>query len=404
VEGARLSVSPRLAALMSYPKFASSTPRMLILQSDYWLDGACGRAAEGLGWEVRRAPVTLEGVMSREMIGGLLETLALFRPDFIFSVNASGMDEMGILARLFADLHVPSVTWYVDVPRTILLDRDCYGSEYALGLTWDGVYEDYLRSVGYAEAHTLPLGVDDSLFNAPPAEAWDRPPTFIANSMTANAAREWAWLAARAPVALAVSEAFVAGRVSRDTFGAGLDAMMGEGVAAEWDEHERRHAEMYCFIEGTRRLRMQLVETLDPLGMAVAGDDDWRAVSSQCLPYINYSLELPEYYRRCPVNVNSTSLQMPQAVNQRVLDCPAAGGFLLTDAQSQLGELFDLDKEAAVYHSLDEARAMYTYFLREPAARTRIAGLARRRALGEHTYGHRLLHIVSLLKSRFGKG
>jgi len=403
VEAPRLAVSPRLASLMTYPKFAASTPRMLILQSDYWLDGACGRAAERLGWEVRRAPVTLEGVMSREMIGGLLETLATFRPDFIFSVNASGMDEWGMLAHLFADLHVPSVTWYVDVPRTILLDRDCYGSEYTVALTWDGAYEEYLRSVGYAEAHTLPLGLDDTLFNAPPIEACDLLPTFIANSMTANAAREWAWLAEHPAVALAVNDAFASGRVNRATFGLGLDAMMGEGVTAGWDEHERRHAEMYCFIEGTRRLRTQLVETLDPLGMAVAGDEDWRAVSRHCLPYINYALELPTYYQRCPVNVNSTSIQMPSAVNQRVLDCPAAGGFLLTDAQTQLSELFEAD-EVAVYHSLDEAVGLYQEYLAAPAARRDLTARARRRVLGEHTYGHRLLHIVSLLKSRFGQG
>lgn len=388
---------------MTYPKFATSTPRMLILQSDYWLDAACGRAAERLGWEVRRVPVTLEGVMSREMIAGLLETLALFRPDFIFAVNASGMDEWGMLAHLFADLHVPSVTWYVDVPRTILLDRDCYGSDYAVGISWDGAYEDYLRRVGYAEAHTVPLGVDNTLFNAPPRAECDLPPTFIANSMTANAATEWAWLAEHAVVALAVSDAFSEGRVNRATFGQGLDAMMGEGVAAGWDEHERRHAEMYCFIEGTRRLRTQLVETLDPLGMAVAGDGDWKAVSRQCLPYINYSLELPAYYQRCPMNLNSTSIQMPNAVNQRVLDCPAAGGFLLTDAQPQLAELFDAD-EVAVYHSLDEAVALYQEYLAAPLARRELIARARRRALGEHTYGHRLLHIVSLLKSRFGQG
>lgn len=389
---------------MTYPKFASPTPRMLILQSDYWLDGACGRAAERMGWEVRRAPVTLEGVMSREMIAGLLETLATFRPDFIFSVNASGMDEMGMLAQLFADLYVPSATWFVDVPRTILLDRTCYGTDYAVAFTWDGAYEDYLRRVGYGAAHTLPLGVDDTLFNAPPADAWEQPPTFIANSMTGNAATEWAWLVQHPSVAMAVAEALDAGRVTREQFGLGLDAMVGDGVALAWDEHERRHAEMYCFIEGTRRLRTSLVESLSPLGMAVAGDDDWQAVASHCLPYINYSLELPAYYRACPLNMNSTSIQMPGAVNQRVLDCPAAGGFLLTDAQAQLGDLFDVEREVAVYRSLEEAASLYTHYLRQPAARTEIVERARRRILGEHTYGHRLLHIVSLLKSRFGDG
>lgn len=386
---------------MQYRKFASGAPRILILESGYWLDHACMHAAAARGWPIERASVTLEGMLSREAIAQLLEKLIAFQPDFIFSVNATGADEAGMLPHLFADLEVPWVTWFVDDPRTILLNRACYGTEWGVALTWDPTYLLDLRACGFGEVHALPLGVDDTLFNNEPLADCPVPPTFIANSMTQQAAREWAWLLEHPPVADAVAAAFDAGRITRHNFGRGLGAMVGDACLA-WDEHERRHAEIYCFVEGTRRLRWDLVQALLPRGIAVAGDDTWAEITPLALPYINYTLELPGYFRHCSVNINSTSIQMPHAVNQRVLDCPAAGGFLLTDAQGQLEELFDVEREMAVYHSLDEALELMLYYVAHPHERAQMALRARYRVLNEHTYGHRLAHIVSLLKARFG--
>jgi spore maturation protein CgeB len=81
---------------------------------------------------------------------------------------------------------------------------------------------------------------------------------------------------------------------------------------------------------------------------------------------------------------------MAHTVNQRVLDCPAAGGFLLIDAQPALAELFDVEKEIASYESLDECVELQRLYRANPSARTEITGRARKRILGEHTYGHRL--------------
>ncbi|MBI1317726.1 MAG: glycosyltransferase [Candidatus Hydrogenedens sp.] len=400
----RLQVSERLQAMMTYPKFAGESPRILILESRYWLDDACMHACDRMGWSYARVGINAEGVMPREQLGELLMAVTEFRPDFIFTVNAAGMDEDGMLAALFADLHIPMVTWYVDDPRTILLGRDCYGSAYSIAVTWDEAYEDYLRARGYADAWTLPLAADTTVFDAEPAQDSPLPPAFVANSMEHFVARERAWLAEHPPVLAAIDAAFGAGRVHRDTFGAGLGAMAGEGAMESWDEHERRHAELYCFIEGTRRLRRALVEHLAPHGMVVRGDEAWGTITGNWGPYINYEQDMPAFYRQCAVNVNSTSIQMPNAVNQRVLDCPAAGGFLLTDNQPALRRMFDVDTETVVYSTLEEAAEKMQYYQTHPQARLEIVRRARARVLGEHTYEHRLRDLTARLKAFFGNG
>ena len=49
MDGPRLAVSARLREMMGYDKFRGSAPRMLVLESQYWLDVACMGAAERMG-------------------------------------------------------------------------------------------------------------------------------------------------------------------------------------------------------------------------------------------------------------------------------------------------------------------------------------------------------------------
>ena len=93
---------------------------------------------------------------------------------------------------------------------------------------------------------------------------------------------------------------------------------------------------------------------------------------------------------------------MATAVNQRVFDCPGAGGFLLTDNQASLAELFDVESEVAIYTTLEEAREQLRWFMARLDARRAITARARKRILGEHTYRHRLEAIVGLLQGLYG--
>lgn len=401
MEPLRLDVSPRMRELMAYPKFAGEAPRLLVLHSNYWLDAACAHAAEGLGWTWQRVDVAIAGQLGREAIANILETLATFRPDFVLSINLSGMDERGMFANLFNDLAIPYVTWFVDDPRTILLDRNLYGTPHATALTWDRAYEDYLWDRGFGLVTTVPLAVDDTVFNASPVDATAGPPAFVGSSMTSHAQDEWAWISQYPDLAIAVTSALEEGRVTRDGFSRGIGHLLGD-VAETFDPHQRRHAEIYCFVEGTRRLRHRLISALADMDLVAHGDGGWVEVTPHVGPPVDYANGLATFYRQCPVNLNITSVQMRNTVNQRVFDCPAAGGFLLTDDQADLKALFAED-EVVTYDSLDSCRAKLSEYVGHPAARREVTARARKRILGEHTYRHRLETIVALLKDRFGE-
>jgi spore maturation protein CgeB len=172
----RLNVSPRMKALMQYDKCAGPSPRILVLHGNYWLDNACFNAAADMGWEIARAPVSMAGTMSKEMIALLFQALTEFKPDFILSINLSGMDQNGMFAHLFADLAIPYVTWFVDDPRTIIMGRNEYATDFAIALTWGKAYKHYLEQRGFAEVHVVPLAADHTLFNNQPTQDMHHPP------------------------------------------------------------------------------------------------------------------------------------------------------------------------------------------------------------------------------------
>jgi len=355
-----------------------------------------------MGWECETVPVPMVGHFSREGLERLILTLIEFKPDFVLTANLSGMDTRGVLAALFRDLRVLIAAWFVDDPRTILMDSDMMAFPEAVAFSWDASYLPYLRERGFGMAAWLPLAADTSLFNAEPAESWTLPPALVANSMTAQSEEMLQRLRHMSPDAAEnLEKAFDAGRVTRQRFAEGAQALLDcGGDMFAGDPELRRAVEMAAFVEGTRRLRIDLARALAPEGLHVRGDPDWTRYlpEEQCGPYVNYEVDLPHFYRDCPVNLNATSIQMPRAVNQRVFECPAAGGFLLTDAQPDLFDLFEPGAEAIYWQTLDECRELLRDYLANPGARRSVALRARQRVLKQHTYQHRLREMVRLLK------
>jgi spore maturation protein CgeB len=401
MEPFRLEITPALANHMAYDKFRSDPIRLLILEGDYWIDRACARAAEAMGWDVVRCPVKMVGTMPREMLKELFNAIVTHRPDFVLSVNLSGMDVDGMLAGFLADLKIPHATWFVDGPRAIMAGNHASATDYAVAYTWEPAYVEYLEGCGFGGVYVSPLAVDETLFNQEPVDIHPHPPSFVGDSMVQHAAREWPFIEQIPSLKAAVECAFEAGRVDRQLFSRGVEAILGDGADA-FSADDLHHAERIFFIEGTRRLRHELAVQLGPHGLHVRGDRQWEEVTPDFGPPLGYFDELAPFYRDCSVNLNTTSVQMATAVNQRVFDCPAAGGFLLTDEQGQLGELFDQEKEIVGYSTLEEARELMTWFLDRPGARREIIEHAQRRIFGEHTYRHRLDRIAEQMKAIYG--
>jgi len=399
MSGPRLQITPGMRAFLDYPKFRGPT-RMLVLETGYFFDRTWARAGEDLGWAVETAPSAMVGNVSRDDIARLFEALGAFKPDFILTSNYAGIDVQGLFSQFFEDAKIPYVSWFTDTPRMILFGRRMHVSSYAVAATWERSFIPHFEALGFRHIHPMPLATDPALFNGEPAQSFARDVAFVGNSMiqlTAEALQKHERLP---ELKAAVERAILEGRVNRDTFAAGLDAIIDASLLEGLDDSQRRNLELLVNYQYTMLQRINLVETLRSVNVAVHGDPLWDRVIPGARPGVDYFTALPAFYRSTAVNVNNTSLQMKTTVNQRVFDCPAAGGFLITDAQPEIESLFDAD-EVVTYASLEELLDKTRYYLNQPDERAAIVRKARRRILAEHTHRHRLEGLEAFLRERF---
>lgn len=90
-------------------------------------------------------------------------------------------------------------------------------------------------------------------------------------------------------------------------------------------------------------------------------------------PPVNYLEDLPNAYRLSKINMNLTMRGITSGVPLRVFDIMGVGGFMLTNFQPEIDELFSIGKDIEVYQNFDELEEKVEYYLRNDDIRQKIA-------------------------------
>jgi spore maturation protein CgeB len=90
----------------------------------------------------------------------------------------------------------------------------------------------------------------------------------------------------------------------------------------------------------------------------------------------------------------------PYAVNLRLYEATGMGALLVTDAKSDLGELFDVGSELVAYASPEECAELVSYYCSKPDEASRIAAAGQQRTLRDHTWNHRMERLMAMVESR----
>lgn len=90
-------------------------------------------------------------------------------------------------------------------------------------------------------------------------------------------------------------------------------------------------------------------------------------------------------------------------VNSRAFELAAAGACQVADLKEDLATLFKPGEEVIGYRDLGELRRQLDYFLAHPDEARAIGDNARRRALAEHTLGHRVDEMLAAVEERLGR-
>ena len=397
-----------------YPKFQEAKPRVLFIDSDYFLCDEITAAFKRLEVPFQLLTLGNTDVGTQSFIESLLRAVVDFKPDYVFTVNHFGLDREGKLAQLLQELQLPLASWFVDNPHLILHEYAHPATQNTVIFTYDAGNEEMLRRKGFDNVHYMPLATDPHRFapqqsKTTPAD-WVCDVSFVGNSMlsaVSNSLKD-----AVLPPQLQMQYEKVAA-----DFGKSGELNVASFLASgypEWDKAfkemettgKRLALESLLTWEATRQYRLNCVSQLLEFCPLIVGDNGWKSQLPQTprwrhLSAIDYYEELPAFYQQSSINFNCTSQQMKGAVNQRVFDVPATGSFLITDHREQIENLFDIGTEVVVYRNPEEIPGLIKKYLSNPTARAVITSAARRRILAKHTYEVRLSSIIDIMRKTF---
>ncbi len=386
----------KLKQYFSYPKFANPKTRILYLFQDYWLQRELINCFESLDHSVYSFKIIVD---PNQMLDGLLKACIRFKPDIIIGTNHLGFDPEGKIARILSDLKLPVAFWYLDDFRFIIQHQAVHANDSTILFVFDKNYQPDLEQLGFPLIHYLPLGTPFD------------PTTDYSNSKFQYLYRNLTFIGSSFHGTLQRWEK--PGYNSRQNLLA-ADYDFTEPVPhlvealKKWSKDFHNINDFYHFAGfvaalATQKYRQTYLQAVEHLPLQIFGDKKWCTLNipARINPSTVYQLDTPAVYRQSQINLNLSSQQLDSAVNQRVFDVAAVGGFLLTDWKDSLPELFDIDTEVACFRSKDEMNELIDYYSRHPAEREKIIARARKRITANHLLIQRASEMLSVARKVF---
>lgn len=395
-----------------YPKFQKTKPRVLFFNRPYFLTGEITSAMERLGLSYCSIDIGMGDTARDGFVEDLLKAVVDFRPDFALTVNHFGVDREGKLTDLLLKLKLPLASWFVDNPQLILYCYKDISPDLTAIFTYDAGNLEVMREKGFQNIFYLPLATDPRRFKPGLAgkPVWQADVSFVGNSMV-DAVKK------------TIRESAISGSLRKDyvnlatEFGAADELSVEKFLQSSHpellakmesfpsDEH-RLSFEALITWEATRQYRLSCVNEILPFAPLIVGDEGWHMLLKKndwhYLSSLDYYEDLPAFYPMSKVSFNCTSRQMKGAVNQRIFDVPACGGFVLTDYREQMEELFEPGSEIISYTDVGEIPELLEKWLGDESGRRAVSVAARNKILASHTYEHRLQNLIEKMRATFG--
>lgn len=358
----------------------------------------CADALTSLGHRAYSHDVLPES--KDKIISSIMSVIEGLKPDFILSLDAGIVRDF---PELFAAAGIHVAAWFVDNPA--FCSEEIARMRNTSAFVWDREYMPLLNSMGFHAVEHLPLATNPlSMKRLPPDNPACSPfacdVSFVGSSLTD---RSMLKILDSIPqpdgkILLDSVKKVISGDRRR------LDDIMRsveEELGVSFQHTERSLALGQLEIEADILIRSSAVNRLRAMSPHVYGDAGWKELLQEGPVFkgpIDYRKELNLLYSASKINLNVSKFQLLTSVNQRVFDAPACGGFVLTDYRRDVFDLFDTDKEIAVYDSMDDLEQKAIYFLENEEERSARARNTRKRVLSDHTYVKRMKRMVTVVE------
>ena len=337
----------------------------------------------------------------------VIADVSSFRPDFILSYGTGGIIGTGSSSHMWEDLGIPYVLLFFDAPLGQELFFRQWGSSRLLTVgCWDRHYRVWFEEQGVKQWFYLPLGTNAQVAG-PVIDRQDDSRLSFVGSLDAR------YVALDLPCSgdlCRIRDRFLELKVNHPCVS--FDSLLARSVG---DESSKETFRGFASTDGYSRFAGDLMRKADAvyrrdaikkaasvLPVRVFGNSGWEQHLPSSVAFagtVNYGSDLAQVYCSSAINLNLTNSHLQTAVNQRVFDCPAAGGFILSDYREDAERFFEPGVEIVCFKTMDEMSGLLERYKQSPLERQRIAMAARRRVLSEHTWDCRMRTLTGYLES-----
>ena len=309
-------------------------------------------------------------------------------------------DARSCLLEICSEYDVPLILWHLDAPYNYFQPSYRRNYRYVYHFCMDRYYVEALQQLGYEKVSYLPLGTTPEIFL--PAERCKMKSEvgFVGKLEIVRAKIVWDSLT---EVWKGADEDYILIKKLIDVAcWSGIDVLSTIRVFLERGVDLSLALQIVHFLETIAiqyRRRKPLEALRDLFTLRIAGDH-WEYTSvypSQICPRLNYYTELPEFYRSSIINLNVSQPQIKAGLNQRFFDVPACNGFLISDPNGEIGNLFVPGEEIVIYNDVPDLIDKVKYYLDHPREREGIVAAARDKVLRCHTMKHRMESMIQTL-------
>lgn len=114
-------------------------------------------------------------------------------------------------------------------------------------------------------------------------------------------------------------------------------------------------------------------------------------------PPVDWVEEMPKIFACSKINLNPSLKIIQTGIPLRVFDIMGAGGFLLSNYQEEILELYEDGKDLVLYASMEEAVAKIDFYLKHDELRKKILLSGREKTLKENSLQDRLDKILKIV-------
>lgn len=325
----------------------------------------------------------------------------------VFSINF-----FPVVSEVCNIFHIPYVCWIVDSPVMELYSHSIRNSWNRIFLFDYALYEEF-RGENPKGIFYLPLGADyvrlDSLIETiteQDRKKYSADVSFIGSLYTEkcpyNHLKEESWL-----------KGYLDGVIEAQTKVYGynfLEECITDEVLQQFKEkvpfyhfpekasHNDRAAMAHLYLGNkvTEQERLRLLKRVSEaysLDLYTASDFS-PLPRANCRGLAKSTTEMPKIFHLSKINLNFTSKPIRTGLPLRLWDILGAGGFALTNFQSEIPEYFEVGKDLDIYASEEELMEKIRYYLEHEKERQAIAESGYRKAKEQYSLELRVKQIL----------